>query len=287
MTARILVLGASGNVGAEVVKSLQAKELPVRAGDLLSGKLQERFGTNVEPVLFDFGRPESFPAAFAGIERLFLMRPPQITNVKKLMFPAIEAAKRSGVKQVVFLSLIGIEQLTTVPHYQVEQYLKASRLSYTFLRCSFFMQNLNTTHRLEIRDRDEIFVPVGRARTSFIDTRDIGAAAAAALTEPGHENQAYDLTGPEALDYYQVAERFTQALGRPITYRSPSSLQFFLRQARKSGLSYALVTTWLYGNTRRGMADRVTGEVKRLTGREPIRLEQYIHDYQEHWQRNV
>jgi len=283
MGVKILVLGALGNVGAEVVNALQARGEKVRAGDLFPDKVQQRFGAAVQAVAFDFGKPETFGPAFQGIQKAFIMRPPQITDIQKYMVPAMEAAKAGGVKHFVFLSLIGIEQNTIVPHYKVERHLKTSGMSYTFLRCSFFMQNLNTVHRAEIRDQDEIFVPVGKTRTSFIDVRDIGAVAAVALTQPGHENKAYDLTGAEALNYYQVADLFREVLGRMITYKNPSSLAFFVRQVRKSPLMFALVTTWLYSNTKSGMADQITGEVKRITGREPIRLKQYIQDYKESW----
>ena len=284
MKPEILVIGALGNVGTEVVKSLIAKGINVRAADLFPEKVRQRFGEGVEAVLFDFARPETFVPAFTGIRRLFLMRPPQIADVQKYMLPALEAAKSAGAKQMVFLSLIGIEKNKVVPHYKVEQWLKASGLDYTFLRCSFFMQNLNTTHRAEIRDRDEIYVPVGSAKTSFLDVRDIGAVAALVLTQPGHEKKAYDLTGSEALDYDEVAALFSQVLGRRITYKNPSPLAFFIRQVQqKSPLMFALVTTWLYNNTRRGMADTVTGEVERLLGRKPILMRQYIEDYKESW----
>jgi uncharacterized protein YbjT (DUF2867 family) len=286
MTAKVFVMGALGNVGAEVVKSLQANGIFVRAGDLFPDRAKERFEEKVEAVLFDFSKPETFEPAFEGIESVFLMRPPQISDVKKLIFPAIDAAKAAGVKRIVFLSLIGIEQITRAPHYPVEQYLKSSGVNYTFLRCSFFMQNLNTVHREEIRERDEIYIPVADARTSFIDVRDIGAVAAIALTESGHDKRAYDLTGAEALNYTQVAGLFSEVLGRKITYKNPSILQFFIRQIRKnSDPVFALVTTWLYSNTRKGMADQVTDEVKRLTGNEPIRMRKYIQDYQSAWRK--
>lgn len=284
MQPEVLVLGALGNVGSEVLRSLLAQGAAVRAADLFPGKILERFGSGVEALPFDFGSPETYSAAFQGIHKMFLLRPPQIADVQKKMFPALEAAKTAGVQHVVFLSLIGIEQNKIAPHYKVEKWLKSSGLSYTFLRCSFFMQNLNTTHRTEIRDRDEIYVPVGRARTSFIDARDIGAVAALALTHPGCENRAYDLTGGESLDYYQVAAGFSAELARRIDYKNPTPLAFFTRQLRqKSPLPYALVTTWLYSNTRRGMADRVTGEVEHLLGRPPITLQQYLHDYRASW----
>src|SRR5215208_2217783 len=188
MPPTILISGALGNVGTEVVKILQTQGYQVRAADINPMALRQRFGEGIDATLFDYARPETFAATFQGIKRMFLMRPPQITNVKKYMFPAIDAAKQAGVEHIVFLSLIGIEQNQRVPHYAVEQYLIASKIPYTFLRCSFFMQNLSTTHRSEIRDHNEIFLPVGRGKTSFIDVRDIGAVAALALTKLGHEN---------------------------------------------------------------------------------------------------
>jgi uncharacterized protein YbjT (DUF2867 family) len=287
LKATILVLGALGNVGAEVVKSLLSAGVTVRAGDLFPEKVKQRFGQNVEAVLFDFGKPETFAPAFQGIRKVFVMRPPQISDIQKYMVPALEAAKTAGVQHMVFLSLIGIEQNTVVPHYKVEQWMRQSGLDYTFLRCSFFMQNLNTTHRAEIRDHDEIYIPVGKAKTSFLDVRDIGAVAALALTQPGHEKKAYDLTGSEALDYDQVADLFTQVLGRKITYKNPSAVGFFVRQMRnKTQLMFALVTTWLYTNTKSGMADVITDEVQQLLDRPPIRMRQYIEDYKSSWMRD-
>jgi uncharacterized protein YbjT (DUF2867 family) len=284
MKPEIMVIGALGNVGAEVVKNLQAQGIIARGADLFPEKVKQRFGDEVEAVPFDFGKPETFVSAFEGIRGLFLMRPSQISDIQKYMVPALEAARAAGVKQIVFLSLIGIEQNKVVPHYKVEQWLLTSGLDYTFLRCSFFMQNLNTTHRVEIRERDEIYVPVGMARTSFLDVRDIGAVAALALTQRGHEKKTYDLTGSEALDYDQVAQLFTQVLGRKIVYKKPSTLSFFVSQLQQnSNPMFALVTTWLYSNTRSGMAERVTGEVERLLGRKPVLMRQYIEDYRDCW----
>lgn len=125
-----------------------------------------------------------------------------------------------------FLSLLGAEHNRVVPHYKIEQYLIHAGLADTFLRARFFMKNLNTTHRAEIQQRNEIVVPAGKGKTSFIDVRNIAAVAALALTETGHANQAYDLTGSEALDDDEVAAILSQALGRPITYREPSLFQF-------------------------------------------------------------
>ena len=280
----VLVIGALGNVGAEVVKGLQARGRKVRAADIDERKVRAKFGDSVETVHFDFAKPETVEATFQGVEKMFLMRPPPITDVKRYMFPAIDAAKRAGVKHVVFLSLIGIENVTFVPHYKVEQYLKQVSLQATFLRCSFFMQNLNTSHRQEIKERSEIFVPVGKAKTSFIDVRDIGTVAAVALMEEGHADKCYDLTGCEGLDYWKVAAIMSEVLGRTITYRNPNPFSFLIETVRRGiSLQYALVMLGLYSSTRLGMAERVTNEVERLTGCKPITFRQYVQDYKDTW----
>ena len=128
----------------------------MRAADINVVGIRERFGADVEAVLFDFTNPDTYPTTLDGVKHMFLMRPPHISNVQRDMVPFLDATQAAGVEQVVFLSLIGIEQNKQVPHYKVEQYLRASKMAFTFLRASFFMQNLSGTHREEIRDYDEI-----------------------------------------------------------------------------------------------------------------------------------
>ncbi len=284
MASPILVIGALGNVGAEVVKELLKTGGKVRATDLSEEKVKARFGSTVEAVRFDFTDSKTYEKTFAGVEKMFLLRPPHITNIKRDMYPSMDAAKSAGVKHVVFLSLIGIENTQYVPHYKVETYLQESGFQTTFLRCSFFMQNLNTTHRKEIKERSEIFVPVGNAKTSFIDTRDIGAVAAIALTQEGHANKKYDLTGNEALDYWQVTKTLSEVLGREIQYKNPNSIHFLFETIRRgTPFIFAYVMTKLYTSTRAGMAEKVTNTVKKLIGREPISFHKYAEDYRESW----
>lgn len=284
MSSPILVIGALGNVGAEVVRHLQAKGQAVRAADIDPLKVKERFGLEEEAVHFDFTNPRTFEAAFKGVEKMFLMRPPHIGNTRRDMFPAIDAAKRGGVRQVVFLSLIGIEDLKFVPHYKVERHLKDLQFDTTFLRCSFFMQNLSTIHRREIRDRSEIFVPASRAKTSFIDVRDIGEAASVVLTGNGHANRNYDLTGSEALDYWQAAKILSEILGREILYRNPSPFQFLLETMKRgTPFPFAVVQLGLHTSTRFGMAKEVTNDAENLLGRKPITFRQFVMDHREVW----
>ena len=284
MSSPILVIGALGNIGTEVVRQILARGGKVRAADMDVNKLRERFGEAVEAVRFDFTDPSTFDETFKGVKRMFYMRPPHITNIQRDMAPSMDAAKRAGVTHVVFLSLIGIENTTYVPHYKVETYLKAINMQTTFLRCSFFMQNLNTTHRREIKERNEIFVPVGKAKTAFIDARDIGAVAAVTLLEDGHAGMNYDLTGSQRLDYWEVASIMSEILGRRITYRNPNPLHFLIETMRRgTPFMFALVMTGLYTSTRFGMAEPITDEVERLSGHKPITFKQYVMEYRDTW----
>jgi uncharacterized protein YbjT (DUF2867 family) len=205
------------------------------------------------------------------------MRPPQIADVERFLFPAIDAAQAAGVRHVVFLSLMGVNP--RVPHYKVEQKILASGLPYTFIRPSFFMQNLDTFYRDDIRLRDELFVPAGRAKTSFIDVRDIGVVAALALTGEGHRNKAYTLTGSEALDYYQVAEIFSAVQGRSIRYVRPTPGEYAARQAALGVPDeFIEVMRSLYWTVRLGIGAKVTGELGELLGRQPIKMAEYAAD---------
>lgn len=280
----ILVTGALGNVGGEIVRQMLDQGIAIRAADIDPRALISRYGKNIEIIEFDFARPDTYKPALKSVKKIFLMRPPHISDVKRLILPFIETARSAGVEQVVFLSLIGIEKNPQVPHYKVEQYLQSSGMAYTFLRASFFMQNLSGIHVEEIRDRNEIFVPVGHGKTSFVDVRDIAAVAVKTLAERGHGNQAYDLTGPEALNYFQVADIFSKLLGREIIYRNPSIIAFILKSLRRGKpLSLTLIMSYLYTQTKRGMSAQVTQDVEKILGRSPILLEQFVTDYQHVW----
>jgi hypothetical protein len=144
------------------------------------------------------------------------------------------------------------------------------------------MQNLDTFYRDDIRLRDELFVPAGRAKTSFVDVRDIGAVASLVLSEEGHLNRAYTLTGSQALDYYEVAEIFSQVQGRPIRYARPTPSQYAARH-RAKGVPEEFITVMrsLYWTVRLGIGAKVTPELGQLLGRASINMRQYAADFAE------
>lgn len=287
MTHAILVTGATGNVGGEVVTQLHARGADFTAAvkDLVADP--RRLPPSTPTVGFDFLDPSTHAAAFAGVRSLFLVRPPPLANVERDIQPALEAAKRSGVEHVVFLSLQGAQNNRFVPHHALEKLILAMGFQFTFLRPSFFMQNLSTTHRAEIRDRNEIFVPAGHGQTSFIDVRDLAEVAAQALCDPQHRGQAYELTGLEAPTYAEVAERLSLTLGRTIRYANPSLPAFLWRAWRTENqpLGFVVVMAALYTVCKLGKAGTVTHELERLLGRAPRTLAEFIQDSRAVWER--
>ncbi|NJN17596.1 MAG: SDR family oxidoreductase [Oscillochloris sp.] len=283
-TQAILILGATGNVGAPLVDMLNTQGYRVRAG--VTPRSIERYcaPAGVEPVAFDFADPATYATALAGVQKLFLLRPPQVTDPEHGINPFIDAARAAGIRQIVFLSILGAEKNGFLPHRKIEQHLEAGPADWTFLRASFFMQNLSTTHRDEIRERGELLMPAGNGATSFIDTRDIAAVAAHCLTEEGHTGRAYDLTGNEALNYHTVAQALSAYLGKSVRYRKPSLLQF-IRDRRSSGLDwgFVLVMSGIYTTVRLGLAAQVASDTERILGRAPITLGQFIIDERRCW----
>lgn len=282
MTSTVLVTGGTGTVGSHVLRELTDRECQVRAlvRDPESANIPD--SENVIPVEFDFTRPETWGQAFEEGDSLFLVRPPAISRVGDHILPAIDAAIRCGVSHVTVLSVVGAEKNPLLPHRRIERHVQNSDATWTFLRASFFMQNFHEEHAHDIVEHDEIFVPAGTGKTSFIDARDIAAVAALTLTEDGHENTAYDLTGSEALTYAEAAAVFTDVLDREITYGNPGLITFAWRMlARGNPLGFVLVMGGIYTTARLGLAGRVTDDVELLLGREPRTLAAYVEDYRE------
>jgi len=287
MTAPVLVTGAPGNVGTPLVAELLRLGAPVRVAARHAAAARAALGDAVDLSPFDFERPDTFGPALAGVERMFLLRPPQIADVDGAIAPALRAAEAAGVRHVVFLSIQGAEKNRIVPHRKVEERLRASGMAWTFVRAAYFMQNLSTTHAPEIRELDEIWVPAGRSsRTAHVDARDVAAVAARALVEDGHGGRAYTPTGPAALTYDEVAALLTAELGRPIRYADPGLLAYW-RRMRRRGMPRAMVgvTVGIYTAARMGLAAGLTDDVERITGRTPIPMAQFVHDARGAWER--
>jgi uncharacterized protein YbjT (DUF2867 family) len=237
---------------------------------------------NVEVVEGDFDRPETLLDALAGVERAFLLtNSTQRAKAQQLAF--INAAKQSGVKQIVKLSQFEADANSPGRflryHAAVEAAIQASGIAYTFLRPNLFMQGL-LNFRSTIATQSTFYAAASDAKVSAVDVRDIAEVAVASLTETGHEGKIYDLTGLQALTHAEMADRLSHALGRQIAFVDVSpeamhdmllSVGFPLWQA--DGLLEE------YAHYRRNEAAVVASGVHDAIGKDPRSFEAFAHDY--------
>jgi len=281
----ILITGASGNVGKEVLKQIAATGAKVRAAFQTVTKAAAA-PSGVEIATMDYNKPETLQAALKGIERVFLVAPPT-PNLPALERKAIDEIKQSGVRHVVKLSAMGgRDAIFPRQHADSEDYIKSSGVSYTFLRPNGFMQNFVTYNGATINTQNAFYGSQGDGEVSQIDLRDIAAVAVKTLTEDGHQGKAYTLTGPEALSNARVAEILSEDTGREIRYVDLPAEQFkqaLLGAGLQEWSANALVDLQQF--YRRGSASAVTRDVEQLLGRKPISFEQFSRDYAQAFQR--
>ena len=281
---RILVTGATGQVGSAVIAALRAFDgIVVRAGvrDVGTEAAKWSGDARVEPVAFDFLDPASQDAALADCATLFLLRPPQLTGD---FGEVIARARQHGVTHIVFLSVQGAESNRFIPHHKIERRLVSSGVPYTMLRPAYFMQNFTSTLHDELARRHRIFLPAGNARFTLVDVGDIARVAAQVLTQTDaqHHGQAYTLTSETPLNFQQMADQLTMGLDTPITYVSPGPWRFYRtlrREGRAPGL--ILVMLLLHMLPRFTGTPAVTHTITDVTGRAPIEFAQFVANHRD------
>ena len=199
---RILITGATGNIGMEIIRFLfkNNTENQIIAGVRDIEKAKQIFNKypQLEYVTFDFERFDSFEVALENIDTIFLLRPPHISDVPTYFNPLIEKIKQKNIHQIVFLSVQGVETSKIIPHNKIEKLIRESETDYIFMRPSYFMQNLTTTLLKDIQFKRQIILPAGKAKFNWIDIENIGESGAIVLTEfQKYKNQAIELTGYE------------------------------------------------------------------------------------------
>jgi uncharacterized protein YbjT (DUF2867 family) len=278
----ILVTGATGNVGFELVKKLAAGGHRVRAFVRSRSRAQSIAFPGVEFAKGDFTNPATFPGALAGVDRLFLLIPSS-AEVEPQQRNFVDMARLNKVKHIVKLSQLGAEAHSPARfrryHGVVENHIRKSGVPYTFLRPNLFMQGL-LSFRPTISSQSALYAPVGNAKVSVVDARDIASVAARTLTESGHEGKTYDITGPESLTHTQMAHQLSYALRKPVRFvdvppntMRETLLSFRMPAWRADGLLED------YEQYRQGEAAVVTFTVRHITGNDAISFSHFARDY--------
>jgi uncharacterized protein YbjT (DUF2867 family) len=294
MAKTILVTGATGTLGSEIVKQLLSakgereegsvivKAAARSANDSPLGNLDSR----VQAAQLDYNKPDTLSSAFKGVDKLFLLTPFQ-SNMVDLTSNLVNEAKNAGVKYIVKQSVMGADAEPGITpsrlHKQAEKIVEESGIPFTFLRPNFFMQNFVSFYSQFIKTQEAFYVPAGDAKVSFVDVRDIAAVAVQALLKNSggkHTGKAYDITGSEALSYGQAAEIFSKQIGKKVNYVNVSD-----EDARK-GMKDMGVDEWtinsmieLFGITRAGYVSDISPAVEQVTGNKPIAFSQFVRDY--------
>lgn len=266
---KVLVLGASGNVGRNLVKALQARGELVRAGSRSGAPVE-----GAEGVAFDFTDPATYAPALDGVDRAYLMWPAGLVPSQELLTQVVGAMASRNIK-IVLQSVIGVNADDSIPLRQVELAVERSGARFVILRPNWFSDNFHNYWKHDIA-QGRIAVPAEEGKSSFIDVRDIADSAAAALTSSEFDGKAFDLTGPEALSYSDAAVVLTRVLGKPVSYLHVND-EDFVKNLVDAGLreDYARFLASIFYPVREGWTAVVTDHVRQLTGRAPYALTDY------------
>lgn len=283
---RILVTGATGNIGSELIHylcTMNADAEIIAAVRSLDSTKSKYSDLNFRK--FDFEDPQTFNAAFMGIEVLFLLRPPHISDVEKYFKPLLQAAYENGIRKVVFLSVQGVEKSTIIPHNKIERLIKSFGFQYVFVRPSYFMQNLTTTLLSEIVEKRTITLPSGQAKFNWVDVKNIAEATAVLmLSFEKHQNKAIEITGTENKNFQEVADILSDMLGLKIIFKSVNPVSFYFIK-RKEGIQsgFAIVMTILHFLPRFQKEPEVSNSFKILTGKAPNTIKEFISREKDKW----
>jgi uncharacterized protein YbjT (DUF2867 family) len=218
--AKILVLGATGAIGGEVVKALAKKDVHFKAAVHNASKAEDlkKLSSKIEVVEVDLYNPTSLANALKGIESVFVLTPPGQTIQPSQNI--LTEAKKAHVKHIVKLSAYGIDDpkwFLGQEHLQVEKLFHDSEIPTTNLRPTSFMSNQFGSLQT-IKEQGKIYAAFGDTKINFIAPSDIGEVAAVVLTTPGHGGKTYELTGPDNLSQAEVAKIFSELLGKEVQY---------------------------------------------------------------------
>ena len=273
----ILVTGATGHIGRELVPQLVKTGQPVRVLVRDERKVAH-LDPCVERAVGDLNNPETLISAMQGVERVFL-----VTFETQQDVNVLKAAKQVGVRHIVKLSTLEATQHVIQVgkwHYEREELIRASGLEWTFLRPGMFMSNSIDWWADSIKQQGAVYFPGGKGKVAPVDPRDVAAVAGAALAQPGHHGQAYELTGSELLSMDEMVQIVGRVLGKPLQYTNipPIAAKLWML---KSGMDKVLVNALMemLASLRKNQGAIVTGTVEQVVGHPPRTFEAWCREH--------
>ncbi len=250
-----LVLGATGKTGRHIVKRLQSKGTQFRPGSR-SGNPR-----------FDWSDQSTWSPCLQGIRSVYLNYVPDLAvpGAADTIDAFLQACRGSQVEKIVLLSGRGEAEAQ-----KCERLVQKSGLHWTIIRASWFFQNFSEGAFLDMVRSGQITLPVGKVLEPFIDAEDIADVAVAALTEPGHADQLYEVTGPRLCSFQDIADELTSAIGRRVEYTEISH-EAFIEGVKSSGAPEQVVwlMDYLFSTVLDGRNSKLADGVQKALGREP------------------
>lgn len=278
MSKKILVTGATGTIGEALIKALSTEKASFVAGVRNKEKAVGIFGSDHNLVTFDFEDSGTYEGATNGLDRVFLLGPPMVTDLDTLLSPFIDYLKAKDIKRVVYVSALGMEKLPDLPfHTRMVEKLKKDKFDYTILKPSFFAQNFKNYEWENITQRGITYAPAGRGKVAFVDVADIASVAAKVLTGEGHSYKEYEITGPETFSYSDAANLLSEVTGTTIVYPNPSPEEY--TRTLKAGGAPDFIAPYMisvYSLIANNDVDYVSEVAEKLTGKKPSGLKEVL-----------
>lgn len=283
MDEKILVTGATGSIGSQVVSILKSKQVPFRAGVHSDSKAAALENQGIEAVVVDLNSINSIEKAMRGIDKVFSLSP-FVPNLAELGKNIVKAAKSAGIKYIVRSSGLGADNPNAITlgrwHGEAEMAVEDSGIPFTIVRPGPFMQNYINFHAHTIKQQGAFYGAQGEGKVSLIDVRDVAEVMVKVLTSGGHEGRAYDITGPEAISNYEIARILTEITGRQIKYMDvPDGA--VRKGMLDAGMPEELVNALmeLISISRAGYVSAVIPTVESLLGRKPGTFRRFAEDF--------
>ncbi|HUF13844.1 MAG TPA: SDR family oxidoreductase [Longimicrobiales bacterium] len=285
MPEKILVTGATGKLGGELIRRLLKRGVEVKAGTRSPERCAKLFADAVEVVHLDYDVTESWDAAVQWADRLFLVPPPFDPDADERLVPFIDWIVQSGSRHVVLVSAMGAEVREQLALHRVERHIIDTGVAWTLLRPNIYMQNFARGFvAASIRSSGVFRLSAGDGRVSFVDVRDVAEIASIVLGRDDDFGAAYMLTGPAALSHDEVAAAIAAAAGKPVRYEQIDDERMRgLLLADDWSAQQAATFVGLLEAIRGGERAAVSEETRALLGRAPTSFDTFARDHAEGW----